>query len=218
MSLIIYLDESGDLGWNFAAPYLGGGSSRFLTINALCVTPEKKHLPKRVVRNLYKKFGWDTAIEKKWSSMTADERKEFAESARKMCDANADISLCCITVKKENVMQHIRSDSNKLYNYMIGLLLLQRMALHADVTMVPDPRSIKVQSGNSLHDYLQIDLWFVKEVPTTLRTNPQDSQFSLSIQFTDMLCGLIRTHWEHAETGNYGILRPSVHEKCLYFR
>jgi hypothetical protein len=59
MSLIIYLDESGDLGWNFAAPYLDGGSSRFLTIGALCVPPEKKHLPKRVVRNLYKNFGWN---------------------------------------------------------------------------------------------------------------------------------------------------------------
>jgi hypothetical protein len=114
-------------------------------------------------------------------------------------------------------MQHIRNDSNKLYNYMIGLLLLPRMALHPDVLMVPDSRSIKVQSGNSLHDYLQVDLWFVKKVQTVLRTDPKDSQFSLGIQFTDMLCGLIRSHWEDGETANYGVLAPRIAQKLLYF-
>ena len=149
--------------------------------------------------------------------MTIPERKKFAELARKMCNANADISLHCITVKKQNVMQHIRNDSNKLYNYMIGLLLLTPMAAHADVTMVPDPRSIKVQSGNSLHDYLQVDLWFVKNVTTVLKTLPQDSQFCRGIQFTDMLCGAIRTHYEDGEQINYTILAPKVRQKCLYF-
>jgi hypothetical protein len=217
MSLIVYLDESGDLGWDFTAPYRNGGSSRFLTIGALCVPPTKKHLPKRIVKDLYDKFGWNTAKEKKWSDMTPSERKEFAELARKMCYANADICLHCITVKKENVMQHIRNDSNKLYNYMIGLLLLKPMAAHDDVTMVPDPRSIKVQSGNSLHDYLQIDLWFVKNVKTLLKTQPQDSKFCRAIQFTDMLCGLIRRYYEDGEQVNYKILAPNVQQKCLYF-
>jgi hypothetical protein len=218
MSLIIYLDESGDLGWNFAAPYRGGGSSRFLTIGALCVPPEKKHLPKRVIRDLYVKFGWNTSKEKKWSEMTNEERKKFAESAKAMSDKNPDIELRAITVKKENVLPHIRGDSNKLYNYMIGLLLLQPMASHVQVTMVPDPRSIKVQSGNSLHDYLQIDLWFVKNVQTILTSQPQDSQFCRGIQFTDMLCGLVRAHYEDGEQNNYIKLAQRIRQKSLYFR
>jgi len=212
------LDESRDLGWDFAAPYRDGSSSRFLTIGALCVPPEKKHLPKRAIKDLYVKFGWSTAKEKKWSDMKIVERKEYAESARKMCNANADICLHCITVKKENVMQHIRNDSNKLYNYMIGLSLLSEMAKHDTVKMVPDPRSIKVESGNSLHDYLQTDLWFVKNVKTLLITYPQDSQYCRPIQFTDMLCGLIRSYYEDGEQNNYRILAPKVRQKCLYFR
>jgi hypothetical protein len=40
-AVAIYLDESGDLGWKFDGPYLGGGSSRYLTITALCVPPGK---------------------------------------------------------------------------------------------------------------------------------------------------------------------------------
>ena len=135
MSWLVYLDESGDLGWNFSLPYRGGGSSRFLTIGALCVAPTKKHLLKRVVKDLYLKFGWNPAKEKKWSDMSAAERREFSESAAKMCVKHPDIELHCITVQKQNVLQHIRNDSNKLYNYMIGLMLTGPMAAHASVTM-----------------------------------------------------------------------------------
>ena len=217
MALIIYLDESGDLGWNFLAAYRAGGSSRYLTIGALCVPPPKKHLPKRVVKELYDKFGWNTHKEKKWSDMADHERKEFAEQARKMCDANADICLRCITVKKANVMQHIRSDSNKLYNYMIALSLLDTMAGHDAVVLVPDPRSIKVQSGNSLHDYLQTELWFKRNVQTQLSTQPEDSQHCRAIQFTDMLSGLVRSRYDDGEQANYMLLAPKILQKCLYF-
>jgi uncharacterized protein DUF3800 len=216
--LIIYLDESGDLGWNFTAPYRSGGSSRHLTISALCVPPEKKHIPKRVIKALYDKFGWGTTQEKKWSQMTVGERKEFALSAKKMTEKHTDIHLRIITVQKQNVMPHIRADSNKLYNYMIGLFLLELMAKHDQVTMVPDPRSLKVQSGNSLHDYLQVDLWFNREVETTLYTNPQDSKQSRSIQFADMLAGLVLSHYEDTGQENYAILVPAIRQKCLYFR
>jgi hypothetical protein len=218
MSWLVYLDESGDLGWNFGAPYRGGGSSRFLTIGALCVTPAQKHFPKRIVKDLYVKFGWDLAREKKWPDMTTPKRREFAELAGKLCAKRPDIELHCITVQKQNVMQHIRNDSNKLYNYMIGLMLTGPMAAHADVTMVPDPRSIKVQSGNSLRDYLRIDLWFVKNSKTLLKTQPEDSQFCRGIQFTDMLCGLMRAHYEDGEATNYGIRASRIRQRCLYFR
>jgi len=217
MALIIYLDESGDLGWNFGAPFRSGGSSRHLTISALCVPPEKKHIPKRVIKDLYDKFGWNTGEEKKWSQMGTSERLEFAKLAKKIADKHADIHLRTITVKKQNVMQHIRADSNKLYNYMIGLFLLELMAEHDQVTMVPDPRSLKVQSGNSLHDYLQVDLWFDRNVKTKLFTLPQDSKHCRAIQFADMPAGLVLSHYEDGEATNYAVLSPRIRQKCLYF-
>lgn len=115
-SSIIYLDESGDLGWTFTAPYRHGGSSRYLTISALCAPPEKKHIPKRIIKDLYTKFKWNVGEEKKWALMSEVERKHFAELARKMCEGHADIRLIAIVVKKENVLGHIRADGNKLYN------------------------------------------------------------------------------------------------------
>jgi hypothetical protein len=150
--------------------------------------------------------------------MSDASRTEFAELARHMCDANPDIHLHTITVQKQNVMQHIRNDGNKLYNYMIRLALLDRMASHEAVTLVPDPRSIKVQSGNSLHDYLQLELWFIKKVATKLTTKPEDSRNCQEIQFTDMLCGLVRSFHENNEHANMAKLSPRIRQCRLYFR
>jgi hypothetical protein len=127
---LIYLDESGDLGWNFTAPYRDGGSSRFLTIASLCVPTEKKHLAKRVIKKLYQNFGWPAGAEKKWSMMKVPERNEFARAAHDFCSAHADVHVHAITVKKQNVQNHLRADGNKLYNYMIVMLPAKTRHLH----------------------------------------------------------------------------------------
>jgi len=113
---IIFLDESGDLGWTFQQPYRHGGSSRFLTIAAICVPLQKQHIPARVIRDLYKDRGWHPSVEKKWTRMSNAERIAFATVARRMAYAHCDISLHAVVVNKERVMNHIRQDANKLYN------------------------------------------------------------------------------------------------------
>jgi hypothetical protein len=215
--LTIYVDESGDLGWSFGAPYHHGGSSRYLTIGALCVPPSKKHHPKRLVKDLYQRFHWPSNVEKKWSDMSEAARSEFVKAAGKMCAAHPDIGLQAITVKKENVKLHIRQDANKLYNYMIRLSLLNRMAMHDEVTLIPDPRSIKVESGNSLHDYLQIGLWFEKSVKTVLRTTPMESHNCVNLQFADMLAGLVQCRYENQDLTHFRMLRPNIRLSNLYF-
>jgi len=150
--------------------------------------------------------------------MTSDERKEFATATKKLCDKHTDIKLRAIVVKKENVENHIRQDANKLYNYMIGLMLLDEMCLKDAVTFVPDPRSVKVASGNSLHDYLQTKLWFEKKTKTVLRTHPMDSKQHLTLQFVDMLAGLVQSRFENTHKENFEVLILVMKVKCLFFK
>lgn len=217
MSAIIYIDESGDLGWNLAAPVGNGGSSRHLTISALCVPSAKKHIPRRFIKDLYDHFSWKHDKEKKWSEMSQPERQGFAQAVPTLCAAHADIHLRSITVRKVNVGAHIRNDPNKLYNYMIRLCLIECMVVEDRVTLVPDPRSIKVKSGNSLHDYLQTELWFTKKAKTILLTNPQDSQFCMGIQFADMLAGLVQQRWETGYIENIRYCAGNLKMKSLFF-
>jgi len=214
----IYLDESGDLGWTLDKPFMGGGSSQFLTIAALIVPGAcNNDHPKRVVRRLYKKFKWQTDRERKWTLMKRHERVEFAQKAVKLKNRQPDISYCSITTRKENVENHIRTDSNKLYNYMIKLLLANRIKDFDNVTFVPDDRAIKVKSGNSLHDYLQMVLWFHLESKTILQTTPLDSASSLNVQFADMLAGAVQSHFEFGNSDPFNELGKSLDAKTLYF-
>lgn len=216
--MLIYLDESGDLGWTFTQPYRCGGSSRHLTIASLAVSSSKRHLPKRLIKKLYNKFNWPVSKEKKWSDMSSIERVWFAQKAKElMLSHPSDVSYHSITVKKENVQPHIREDPNKLYNYMICLSLLDEMARHNSVRMIPDPRSIKVESGNSLHDYLQTKLWFDAQVKTTLTTIPCDSASSRNVQFSDMLSGIVQGHFEDKKSKPWDEIGALIKTKTLFF-
>ena len=216
-SINIYLDESGDLGWKFDAPYRKGGSSRYLTISALCVPSEKVHIPNRIIRSLYDKYNWPKKKERKWKHMKPRQRELFARETYEMCLNHHDILIKAIVVKKENVLEHIRKDGNKLYNYMIKLLLLDFMAGFDVVTLIPDPRSIKVESGNSLSDYLQTELWFTKKAITNLIATPLDSKTTLGIQFSDMLAGLVQSRHEDNYAGILQLLRGKISISSLYF-
>lgn len=216
--MLIYLDESGDLGWKFDAPYRKGGSSRYLTIASLVISPDKKHLPKRIIKKLYTKFNWPTSIEKKWVDLSIVERNWFAEKANQLCSKYpGDIRYLSITVKKENVQNHIRIDANKLYNYMIGLSLLEEMSKHKEITFLPDPRSIKIASGSSLHDYLQTQLWFQMESDTVLTTIPCSSDASRNIQFSDMLSGIVQSHFEDGSSQPWSKIRSNISCQTIFF-
>ncbi len=156
----VYFDESGDLGWKLEKPFGKGGSSRYLTIAFLIIPVEKKHLTKRIVKKTYKFEKRNPRIELKGKDLTKKGIAYFSNKTKILLQNHKDIKIVTITVKKENVLNHIREDSNKLYNYMINLALLDWIKDLQIVTLIPDPRSIRVESKNSMLDYLKIKLWF----------------------------------------------------------
>lgn len=149
--------------------------------------------------------------------MTNAERCDFAKKASSLQMKHHDIKYFSITVNKKNVLTHIREDGNKLYNYMIGLLLLDEMSKYDEVQFTPDPRSIKVESGNSLHDYLVTKLWFDYEVKTDMKTKPEDSASNKNVQFADMLSGVVQGYFEDNKIEPWDILSKHIHFKKLYF-
>lgn len=215
--MIIYLDESGDLGWSFGAPYRTGGSSRYLTISAVSTASTEPHLPGRLIRKLYQKHSWNPKIEKKWTYMTTKEKLSFAIQAKELLQHHSSIQYFSITVYKPRVQEHIRQDPNKLYNYLIKLLLLDEMAKYSQVKFYPDPRNIKITSGDSLSDYLQTELFFTHQVPTKLITIPRDSASNKGVQFADMLSGLVQHHYEDNNSEAFKLLSPYIQLQTFLF-
>lgn len=217
---VVYLDESGDLGWKFDKPYRLGGSSRYITIAAVITTSQKSHLPGRTIRNIYQKFKWNPKEEMKWNMLKEHEKDFIVDKCVSLAIQHSDIQLFSISVYKPNVANYIRTDANKLYNYMIKLILLDELSKFENVRFIPDPRSIKIKSGNSLADYLQTALWFEKNVKTKLISNPLDSASCKGVQFSDMLSGIIQQHYEDSKSNQqqrWKKLSPYVFNKQLYF-
>lgn len=213
----VFLDESGDLGWKFDTPYRKGGSSRYLTIAALIVPQHKKHLPKRLIKDLYVQHKWSVQEEKKWAKMESFERMNFIKKSGLLFNTHKDIQCTVITVNKIKVQEHIRSDSNKLYNYMIGIALLEKIKYFDKIVLSPDPRSIKIQSGKSLPDYLQTQLWFEKHAKTKIIYEPMDSAKSKSIQFVDMLAGAVHRYHEDGNNTVEPLLKSHIQKHELFF-
>ncbi|HED4451846.1 DUF3800 domain-containing protein [Pasteurella multocida] len=214
----VYLDESGDLGWKFDAPYRKGGSSRYLTIATILIKHDKRHLLKRLMKSLYKKTKTPTNQEIKWASLSVADRLWIA---KKLADFKikhgSDVQFLCITVNKQKVMPHIRQDPNKLYNYMIKLLLASDLARYNHVHFNVDQRSVKVESGNSLHDYLQTSIWLELEAATILKTIPCDSKCHLGVQLADIISGIVQNHYEDSKSDPFKALQLHLNSKKLYF-
>jgi len=214
----VYLDESGDLGFNFNKPYREGGSSHYLTIAFLLIPRNLSNLPKRIAKELYRKRKKSLKKELKGFQLTSDEKVFITNRVIKLLIKNPSIEIFTITVDKTRVKSHIRQDPNKLYNYMIGLVLPSRINKHSRVTFIPDKRSIKVESGNSLADYLQIKLWFELDTKTTIDNKPLESHMSLNLLFIDWISHIIWSRYEDHETKAYNILKKKVATNHLFFR
>lgn len=142
----------------------------------------------------------------------------FAQQAHQLQNQYPrDIQYLSITVQKEKVGSHIRDDANTLYNYMISSLLLDKMMQYDTVALYPDSRTVKAKSTNSLHDYLQTQLWFEKNVQTKLSTQPLNSVSNPHIQFADMLAGVVQSYFEDDKAEAWTAL-SNIQSIQLYFK
>jgi len=217
MRHLYFVDESGDLGWSLALPYGHGGSSRTLVIAALSLPARDQHRPERLMKELCLASRWDHRREKKWIHAPAKAKLHFARQAAQLAACHPQIRYHAIGVRKADVPPHLREEGNKLYSYMVRLLLAEDMSGHGFVDFVPDARSVKVGSGNSLHDYLSTWLGCDLGVSTSLRTSPTESRTSKCLQFTDMLAGVVHSHLEFSRSECFGILSPQIRFRHLSF-
>jgi len=216
--MIVYLDESGDLGWKFNAPFMNGGSSRYLTIAFIIVPNTNKDLPHRQVSKTYTKFNYQFGMEHKGNKLPKNVREYFINRVIKMMQSNPDVLMSAITVKKERVFDHIRRDGNILYNYLTKIGICDHIkSCNGNVDFIRDERTIKVSSGNSLIEYLQTELWFEKNSKAFLVDQPAKSHQNFNILFIDWIANTIWQYYELGEDVGFSLLDPIMKCQKLFF-
>jgi hypothetical protein len=217
MSHKLYLDESGDLGWTLNKPFRNGGSSRFLSIAYIILPNEKIKYCNRFVRNIYNLFKVSPNVELKATSMSNEQKLITAGKIVSLLKSNPEMCLGAITVKKENVKEHLREDGNILYNYMIGVSTLHNIQTFKQIDIIRDNRSVKVKSGNSCIDYLKIKLGFDLKSDTILIDKPTESHIELNIIFIDWIANFVWSHYEDSKSAPFLRLEPYLKNQTLFF-
>ncbi len=199
MRYLIYLDESGDLGFNFSKPFKKGGSSRFLTLSAILLPENKLKYLERVVRNIYKQRKRHTSNELKSFMLSSKEMEHFVHQLMKLAQ-NKDIHFYSITVNKQRTKNTLRKDPNTLYNYAVKKMLLEPISCYEYVDFMPDTRSEKTHTRWNMNEYLQqvlIELDIEKgTINKKCNITPMDSKNQLALQFVDYYASLVWTSHE----------------------
>lgn len=221
MSVLFYLDESGDSGWSLDLPYGHGGSTRHLTIATIsCTTASNKYIG-RFIKSLKADFGYTRKQEMKWINLTHDQRIIFSAKAKALIENRDGIKFHAVILAKRGVHAHLRGDKALLYNYMIKHSLINDIVEHDKITLMPDPQGISPKSGAPLEHYIRHAAFEVAvdrcEEPTKIGFKEEDSAKSLGIQFADFLAGAIQIYYEGGPSDYFNNLNDHTDIKELFF-
>jgi len=206
--MYVYLDESGDLGF-------GQGGSRYFTI--AFVVMEAPIPFRRCVKEVKIKNHIPRDVELKGNTTRALIKKDLLGRFAKL-----DIEVHAITVKKANVELKLRKDTNILYNYMVGLSLVERILEEpedAKVVINVDRRIIAITSGFKFNEYLRYKIWYEKERrDINLEIQHLDSHEAYAIQGIDVICNSIFKKYNSNNYKLFNIIQDKVKsDKRLFF-
>lgn len=199
---VVYLDESGDLGWKFDKPFQKGGSSRFFTIAGVIVLEEDMHRPERVMKSfrqyLAKKQNRQIPVseEIKSTNLNGDEKSKFTEYLLREVEKAKFFKIFSITVRKEAVTSSIfKEDTNTLYNYMTKLGILESLAETSKITLIADQRITSTGEVYAFDSYLKTELAGTYNSSSHLEVHHKSSHSCRNIQCADIVTNLIwRSH------------------------
>ena len=206
--MYIYLDESGDLGFR-------QGGSKYFTIAFVAVKDSIRFI--RCVKEVKIKYGIPRSVELKGNTTREVIKEDLLSRFQKL-----DIEVHAITVRKKNVDPKLRKDTNILYNYVVGLLLVERILAEPAGTRVcvnVDRRVISITSGFKFNEYLRYKTWYEgQRQDINLEINHRDSHKNYAIQGIDIICNSIFRKYNSNNYKLFNIIQGKVKsDRRLFF-
>lgn len=206
--MYVFLDESGDLGF-------GQGGTKYFTIAFAIV--DNPILFRRCIKKVKVKYHIPRDVELKGNTTRQTIKEDLLNNF-----LDIDIEIHAITVRKRNVDIKLRKDKNILYNYMVGLSLVERILeepKNAKVLINVDKRSIAITSGFNFNEYLRYKIWYENERrDINLEIHHLDSNEAYTIQGIDVMCNSIFRKYNSNNYNMFNIIREKVKtDKRLFF-
>lgn len=207
----LYLDESGDLGFDF----VNKKPSKFFTVAILLVKGQNNRLlTKAVKQTLKRKFKRKTnkVIELKGSKCPLTIKHYFYNLIK-----NIDFEIYSITLNKRRVYETLSREKERVYNYVARLVFDQ--VFHIPPTERVEIIIDKSKTKRNVYEFnkyilRQIDSKVDPFVPLNISHN--DSQNTLGLQAVDLFCWGIFRQYERKDVEWFNIFEEKVRYNKLY--
>lgn len=192
----IFIDESGDLGKR----------GRYFVIAALL--PKNTKRIKNLMRRCCVKFGTDSPLEEiKGSLLKLPERQWLINRLT----AKDDFKIVYIVADKRFLIPELTQRKSICFNYLIQHMLRPLLKeAQEDIELILDNRNIKVASGNTLRDYLEIEAitkWGFKD---KIHLRYMDSRDSRNLQAVDVVANTVFQKYQRHSHHAYGLLQAQI--------
>jgi len=210
--LYLFLDESGDLGFDFA----GKKPSDYFVVTILAVKSEseRKKLAKAVERTLRNKLkGSKRKVHELKGSLTSFPVKwYFYEKAR-----GADFQLFALVLPKKKLLKSFVKDKSRVYNYLARKLLKALPLEHVQgrLIFILD-RSKKKAEIKEFNEFIYASLRGHLPSGTLLDIHHFDSQSTKELQATDLFAWGIYRKYELADTEWYDCFKDHILVEFAY--
>lgn len=205
----LYLDESGDLGFDF----INKKSSKFFTITILSIDGEEenKKLKKAIIKTKKRIFG-KTNIELKGAKTSMYVKEKMYENLK-----DVNYFLYSITLNKKRVNEKLITVTDRLYNY-IANQILQKIDINNNsnrVNLIVDKSKGKKEIDN-FNNYIINSLKgkIPPEIPFNI--NHQISNETPGLEAVDMFSWGFYRKYERKDDKWFNIFQNRVKYETLY--
>jgi len=206
----IFLDESGDLGFNFK----NRKTSRFFVITALFV--KNRASIEKIVNKIFHEFKQSGP---KNHAGVLHCVKETPKTRKKLLNSlNAkDIHIVAIYLNKNTVYTRLHNEKHVLYNYVANILLnrihdKRLIPTDADIELVASRRETNKFLNENFKNYLKTKLKNKLRLAIEIKSLSQEK----CLQVVDFACWSIFRKYEHDDSSYYNLINSKIEEKSLF--
>lgn len=210
--MYIFLDESGDLGFNFKKKK----TSKFFVITILFVQNEKpiEKIVKRIFKNLKKKD------KKKRGILHAYKEKPITRKRllRQLVQKNCKILTICLNKKK--VYANLQNEKPVLYNYVTNILLdrtytKKLVPIYKKIELIASKKETSKFLNENFKRYIRnkIKSDHKLDLEISIKTPFQEK----ALQIVDFVSWAIFRKYEHKDDSYYQIIKKKIVEENFLF-
>jgi hypothetical protein len=208
----IFLDESGDLGFNFKKKK----TSKFFVITFLLV--KNKSPIEKIIKKTFRGF---TPKERKFHRGVLHAFRETLKTRIKVLSAlsEKDVSVITIYLDKKRVYTKLQEEKHVLYNYVANILLdriyTKKLIPLNEIHLIASQRETNKFLNHNFKQYLKDKVLIKHKLP--IKIEIKSSHQEKCLQVADFVSWAIFRKYEHGDESYYDIIKTKIFEENHLF-